>query len=206
MIKRNGQRIAAIAMTVALMGQNVSPIFSLESLKGIETVTSENEAKAEELAPQDQYEETEKSELEETEFEESSETEIEKSETEEIKSKEVQAIEEAADKTNTDKATIDFKVLATSDLHANLMNYDYYTGSETNNSGLVKAATVIKEQKEQANKSKKSSVDNVLLVDNGDTIQGTPLANLYAIKQPVKPGQKYPVYEALESLGYDMTL
>ena len=69
MIKRNGQRIAAIAMTVALMGQNVSPIFSLESLKGIETVTSENEAKAEELAPQDQYEETEKSELEETEFE-----------------------------------------------------------------------------------------------------------------------------------------
>ena len=63
MIKRNGQRIAAIAMTVALMGQNVSPIFSLESLKGIETVTSENEAKAEELAPQDQYEETEKSEL-----------------------------------------------------------------------------------------------------------------------------------------------
>ena len=205
MIKRNGQRIAAIAMTVALMGQNVSPIFSLESLKGIETVTSENEAKAEELAPQDQYEETEKSELEETEFEESSETEIEKSETEEIKSKEVQAIEEAADKTNTDKATIDFKVLATSDLHANLMNYDYYTGSETNNSGLVKAATVIKEQKEQANKSKKSSVDNVLLVDNGDTIQGTPLANLYAIKQPVKPGQKYPVYEALESLGYDMT-
>ena len=37
--------------------------FSLESLRGIETVTSENEAKAEELAPQDQYEETEKSEL-----------------------------------------------------------------------------------------------------------------------------------------------
>ena len=31
--KENGQRIAAIAMTVALMGQNVSPIFSLESLR-----------------------------------------------------------------------------------------------------------------------------------------------------------------------------
>lgn len=70
MIKRNGQRIAAIAMTVALIGQNVSPIFSLENLKETETVTSENEAKAEELAPQDQYEETEKSELEETESEE----------------------------------------------------------------------------------------------------------------------------------------
>ena len=30
MIKRNGQRIAAITMAVALMGQNVTPIFSLE--------------------------------------------------------------------------------------------------------------------------------------------------------------------------------
>ena len=105
----------------------------------------------------------------------------------------------------TEKATIDFKVLATSDLHANLMNYDYYKGLETNDSGLVKAATVIKEEKKKANKSDKTEVDNVLLVDNGDTIQGSPLGSLYATKQPVKPGEKYPVYEALESLGYDMT-
>ena len=95
--------------------------------------------------------------------------------------------------------------MAISDLHANLMNYDYYTGSTTKNSGLVKAATVIKEEKEKANKSSKKEVDNVILVDNGDTIQGTPLANLYAVKQPVAPGEKYPVYKALESLGFDMT-
>ena len=88
---------------------------------------------------------------------------------------------------SNDKTTIDFKVMATSDLHSNLMNYDYFTGSTTNNSGLVKAATVIKEEKALANKSDKSEVDNVLLVDNGDTIEGTPLANLYAIKNPVKP-------------------
>ena len=37
--------------------------------------------------------------------------------------------------------------MAISDLHANLMNYDYYTGSTTKNSGLVKAATVINEEK-----------------------------------------------------------
>ena len=110
-----------------------------------------------------------------------------------------------AEVNSNEKATIDFKVLATSDLHANLMNYDYYKGLETNDSGLVKAATVIKEEKKKANKSDKSEVDNVLLVDNGDTIQGSPLGSLYATKQPVKPGEKYPVYEALESLGYDMT-
>ena len=30
MIKRNGQRIAAIAMAAAIMGQSVQPIFALE--------------------------------------------------------------------------------------------------------------------------------------------------------------------------------
>ena len=207
MIKRNGQRIAAITMAVALMGQNVTPIFSLENLT--ETVKVEDEAKNEETTTLDQAEEENKSLTEEEEYEETTEVELENEQVEEselVVSEEAEetesvVFEESIEKANSAKATIDFKVLATSDLHANLMNYDYYTGSETNNSGLVKAATVIKEQKKQANKSVKSSVDNVLLVDNGDTIQGTPLANLYAIKQPVKPGQKYPVYEALASLG-----
>ena len=211
MIKRNGQRIAAITMAVALMGQNVTPIFSLENLT--ETAKVEDEAKNEETITLDQAEEENESLTEEEEYEETTEVELENEQVEEselVVSEEAEedesvVFEESIEKANSAKATIDFKVLATSDLHANLMNYDYYTGSETNNSGLVKAATVIKEQKKQANKSSKSSVDNVLLVDNGDTIQGTPLANLYAIKQPVKPGQKYPVYEALESLGYDMT-
>ena len=136
MIKRNGKRVAAIAIAATIIGQNL-PVFA-------------------------------------------------QSNTEE-------------------KTTIDFKVLATSDLHANVMNYDYYKGVETSDSGLVKAATVIKEEKQKANKSEKSEVDNVLLVDNGDTIQGSPLGSLYATKQPVKPGEQYPVYEALEYLGYDMT-
>ena len=103
------------------------------------------------------------------------------------------------------KVTLDFKILALSDLHSNLMNYDYYTGLETDNSGLVKVATVIKQQKEGINKSEKPEVDNVVLLDNGDTIQGTPLSNLYALKNPVLSGQQYPVYKALEYLGFDVT-
>ena len=49
MIKRNGQRIAAIAMAAAIMGQSVQPIFALEreevfSLTEIvENVKTENE-------------------------------------------------------------------------------------------------------------------------------------------------------------------
>ena len=38
MVKRNGQRIAAIAIAAALIGQNVEPIFALENLKTAEQV------------------------------------------------------------------------------------------------------------------------------------------------------------------------
>ena len=188
MIKRDGKRIAAIAIAAALMGQNVSPILALENSKvENEETTMQNDISIEEV---------------EAKQEDTTELEDEIEQVEEMKDIETK---EATEKSNTNKATIDFKVLATSDLHANLMNYDYYTGSTTNNSGLVKAATVIKEEKTKANISQDKSVDNVLLVDNGDTIEGTPLANLYAIKNPVKSGEQYPVYKALESLGYDMT-
>ena len=49
MIKRNGQRIAAIAMAAAIMGQSVQPIFALEreevssQTEIVETVQTENE-------------------------------------------------------------------------------------------------------------------------------------------------------------------
>lgn len=77
----------------------------------------------------------------------------------------IQTVEQTEDvvEENTEskesKYTIDFKVMAISDLHANLMNYDYYTGSTTKDSGLVKAATLIKQEKAKANKSEKLNED-----------------------------------------------
>ncbi|OLE55824.1 MAG: hypothetical protein AUG51_01405 [Acidobacteria bacterium 13_1_20CM_3_53_8] len=57
-------------------------------------------------------------------------------------------------------------ILATTDLHGHIDPIDYYT-NRPENSGLAKAATIIK----QARK-----VDpDLLLLDSGDTIQGTPL-------------------------------
>ena len=75
MIKRNGQRIAAITMAVALMGQNVTPIFSLENLT--ETAKVEDEAKNEETITLDQAEEETES-LTEEEYEETTEVEFRK--------------------------------------------------------------------------------------------------------------------------------
>ena len=49
----------------------------------------------------------------------------------------------------------------------------------------------------------KKENSNVLLVDNGDTIQGTPLGTYKAIVNPIKDGEQHPMYAALQKLGFD---
>jgi 2',3'-cyclic-nucleotide 2'-phosphodiesterase (5'-nucleotidase family) len=71
-------------------------------------------------------------------------------------------------------------ILGTTDLHGNIFPIDYYT-DKPDNRGLAKIATIIK-QTRQENK-------NVLLIDSGDTIQGTPLEYYHNKKnnQPTDP-------------------
>lgn len=104
--------------------------------------------------------------------------------------------------------TADLRIMATTDLHANIMDYDYYKDIEDPNMGLSRVAGLIDLAKKEVDKSGDTTdkIDNAILVDNGDTIQGNPLANVYAMgDKKVQPGQKYPVYEALDVLGYDAT-
>jgi 2',3'-cyclic-nucleotide 2'-phosphodiesterase/3'-nucleotidase len=61
-------------------------------------------------------------------------------------------------------------VLATTDLHGNLVPTDYFTDKPASR-GLAKIATLIHEVRREA--------PNVILVDCGDTIQGTPLETVY---------------------------
>ena len=67
MIKRNGQRIAAITMAVALMGQNVTPIFSLENLTETVTIEEMEAEKATELGSKTEYKEVVENETEQVE-------------------------------------------------------------------------------------------------------------------------------------------
>ena len=67
MIKRNGQRIAAITMAVALMGQNVTPIFSLENLTETVTIEEMEAEKATELGTKTEYKEVVENETEQVE-------------------------------------------------------------------------------------------------------------------------------------------
>ena len=76
-----------------------------------------------------------------------------------------------------------------------MVNYDYYQDKPAQNVGLAKTAVLIEDAKKENS--------NVLLVDNGDTIQGTPLGTYKAIVNPIKDGEQHPMYAALQKLGFD---
>ncbi|HFU4373134.1 TPA: bifunctional 2',3'-cyclic-nucleotide 2'-phosphodiesterase/3'-nucleotidase [Streptococcus suis] len=92
--------------------------------------------------------------------------------------------------------SVDVRILATTDLHTNLVNYDYYQDKPVETLGLAKTAVLIEEAKAENS--------NVVLVDNGDTIQGTPLGNYKSIIDPIEEGEQHPMYAALETLGFDV--
>jgi 2',3'-cyclic-nucleotide 2'-phosphodiesterase/3'-nucleotidase len=94
--------------------------------------------------------------------------------------------------------TVDVTILATSDVHNNYMDYDYFTDMPTEQTGLVRISTAIKAERERT--------PNVLLVDNGDNIQGNPFGE-YLAKIPPVSGEISPIMTLLNSMQYDaMTL
>ncbi|WP_435928022.1 bifunctional 2',3'-cyclic-nucleotide 2'-phosphodiesterase/3'-nucleotidase [Dryocola sp. BD613] len=90
-------------------------------------------------------------------------------------------------------ATVDLRILETTDLHSNMMDFDYYKDTPTEKFGLVRTASLI-------NAARGEAVNSVL-VDNGDLIQGSPLGDYMAAKG-LKEGEIHPVYKALNTLDY----
>ncbi len=91
-------------------------------------------------------------------------------------------------------------VLATSDVHGNALDWDYYAdGPHTVfEVGLAQAATLV-----ERIRSERGS-ETVVLVDNGDTIQGTPLDTFYAQTEPIATtGAAHPMAAAFNAMGYD---
>ncbi|MFB6469249.1 bifunctional 2',3'-cyclic-nucleotide 2'-phosphodiesterase/3'-nucleotidase [Cytobacillus sp. Hz8] len=98
----------------------------------------------------------------------------------------------------TPASTSPFKlrIMETTDVHTNLVDYDYYKDAPSDVVGLAKTSTLIKQAKKE--------VSNHLLVDNGDTLQGTPLGTYKAKVDPLQKGEVHPVYKAMNKLGYDI--
>jgi len=98
--------------------------------------------------------------------------------------------------------TYTFTVLGTSDTHGNVYNWDYYKDAEYDDSahndvGVAKLAALIKSIR--ADRS-----ITTMVLDAGDTIQGTPLATYYAKQEPItETGEKHPMARAMNVLHYD---
>ena len=90
-------------------------------------------------------------------------------------------------------ATVDLRIMETTDLHSNMMDFDYYKDTATEKFGLVRTASLIN--------AARNEVKNSVLVDNGDLIQGSPLGDYMAAKG-LKAGDIHPVYKALNTLDY----
>ncbi len=87
------------------------------------------------------------------------------------------------------------RLMETTDIHTNIVPYDYYQDAETDAFGLAKTATLIRAARDEA--------PNSLLFDNGDLIQGNPLGDYKAKVDVLEEGETHPVYQAMNLLNYD---
>ncbi|MBN6187969.1 bifunctional 2',3'-cyclic-nucleotide 2'-phosphodiesterase/3'-nucleotidase [Aneurinibacillus sp. BA2021] len=93
-------------------------------------------------------------------------------------------------------SSVKLLIMETTDIHTNLVNYDYYKDTISEKVGLAKTATLVKQARNE--------VKNSVLVDNGDLIQGTPLGTYKAKIDPLQDGEVHPAIEAMNRMGYDM--
>jgi 2',3'-cyclic-nucleotide 2'-phosphodiesterase/3'-nucleotidase len=88
-------------------------------------------------------------------------------------------------------ARVHITIIGTTDLHGNILPVDYYT-AQPDARGLAKAATIIKRARQEN--------PDLLLLDSGDTIQGTPLEYFHNKRNnaPIDP-----MMLAMNALHYD---
>ncbi|RED58654.1 bifunctional 2',3'-cyclic-nucleotide 2'-phosphodiesterase/3'-nucleotidase [Cohnella lupini] len=92
-------------------------------------------------------------------------------------------------------STLKLRIMETTDIHTNLVPYDYYKDAASDTVGLARTASLVKAARTESK--------NAFLVDNGDLIQGTPLGTYKALVDPIQAGEIHPVYKAMNLMGYD---
>jgi 2',3'-cyclic-nucleotide 2'-phosphodiesterase/3'-nucleotidase len=89
----------------------------------------------------------------------------------------------------------DVAVLETTDLHSNILSYDYYKQKADPTLGFERTVTLIRKAR--------SEFTNSLLFDAGDTIQGSVLADYQAQVQKIDCSQELAIYKTMDAIGYD---
>jgi 2',3'-cyclic-nucleotide 2'-phosphodiesterase/3'-nucleotidase len=92
--------------------------------------------------------------------------------------------------------TAHLALLESTDLHTTVRSYDYFKLAEDKSIGLERLATLIR--------AARTEFPNSLLIDNGDTIQGTVLADYQATVNPVACSTPLAIHKAMNALGYDV--
>lgn len=87
--------------------------------------------------------------------------------------------------------TVVLRVLATTDMHMKLLPHDYLADRPCNRGSLAQIASLVEQHRRKA--------PNILLLDNGDFLQGTPLGDLAALPG----GRCHPAIAAMNRMGYD---
>ncbi len=90
---------------------------------------------------------------------------------------------------------IKLRVLATTDLHHNICPYNYYEDRYGNPFSLALAGTLIRKLRQDCK--------NSILLDNGDFLEGTPMADYFATQVTPDAQRRHPMMSAMNTLEYD---
>ena len=85
--------------------------------------------------------------------------------------------------------------METTDIHVNLLPYDYYADKPNDTMGLSRTASLIDAIRAEAG--------NAMLIDNGDLLQGSPMGDYIAYEKGMKEGDVHPIMKGMNLLGYE---
>jgi 2',3'-cyclic-nucleotide 2'-phosphodiesterase/3'-nucleotidase len=91
--------------------------------------------------------------------------------------------------------TVALTMMETTDLHQNVLSYNYYTLAADNSVGIERTSTLIKQVR--------AANTNTMLFDAGDIIQGTVLGDYQALVNKVPCTDKLAIFKAMDAIGYD---
>ena len=87
------------------------------------------------------------------------------------------------------------RIMETTDVHMNMLSYDYYQDKPTDQYGLSRTVALIRAARAESM--------NSMLFDNGDLLQGSPMGDVVAKVRPLKDGQVHPAFKVMNQLAYD---
>lgn len=87
------------------------------------------------------------------------------------------------------------RIMETTDIHVNLLPYDYYADKANDTLGLSRTASLIDAMRKEA--------ANAMLIDNGDLLQGNPMGDYVAYEKGMKDGDLHPIMKGMNLLGYE---